>query len=187
MAPSLSPWDISVATIPSNKGSDIPPTPPTVDLRTKSARGSDGYWVSYFFISSQGFFIVSLYHHLHVFTWLCKNWFRSRLEGVGTLLIYDYFLFVAPFTFPSDAITRRVWREPVIKRASFPDLLSTKGFRSDHSKIITGIVGASFHIWQVACRMVAGQLIMRRRCGGNAGASEALWTGEIVTASFLVT
>jgi len=66
-------WDISVATIPSDKGSDIPPTPPTVDLRMKRARCSDGYWVSDFFISSQGFFIVSLYHHLHVFTWLCKN------------------------------------------------------------------------------------------------------------------
>ena len=67
-------WNISVATIPSDQGSDFPPTSPTVDLRTKSARGSDGYWVSDFFISSQGFFIFSLYHYLHVFTWLCKNW-----------------------------------------------------------------------------------------------------------------
>ena len=67
-------WDILVATIPSDKGSHVPPMPPTVDLRTKSVTGPDGYWVSDFFISSQGSFILSLYHHLHVFTWLCKNW-----------------------------------------------------------------------------------------------------------------
>ena len=54
---------------------------------------------------------------------------KQERKGVGTLLICDFFL-VFPFRwalhFPRVALYS-VWREPVIKRASFPDLLSAKG------------------------------------------------------------
>jgi len=66
-----------VATIPSDKGSDIPPTPPTVDLGTKSARGSDGYWVSDFFIFFLGFF-----HSLFISSSSCIHSALQKLEYV---------------------------------------------------------------------------------------------------------
>jgi len=68
---------------------------------------------------------------------------------MGTLLIKFCDCFHS-FSFPGAlcshrvALSHRVCREPVIKRSTFPDLLSTKGFRSNHStscglaKIITG-------------------------------------------------
>jgi len=81
MAPSLSSWGpgISVATIPSDKGSDIPPMPPTDSGFTKEVWERDSiarlvFWFFRYLYIFSGFFILSLYnsYHLNVFVRLGK-------------------------------------------------------------------------------------------------------------------
>jgi len=75
IAPSLSTWDLSVATIPSNKDSDIPPTPPPGEHGKRLIDGMDyvdGF--GFLFLSTDWAFILKYWLLSQCIWWALENW-----------------------------------------------------------------------------------------------------------------